>query len=317
VKKLIFASLIAMLPGAAFGAESALQFAYPVAPQGLPPPDDTVKKQAKGAPANMMLTQKEINNPFGPPDWFPNEHPLMPRVVSHGAPPQVMACMLCHLPNGGGHPESAGIAGLTTGYIIEQMREFRDGNRKNNRSAIMERFAKAINEEDLKASAEYFSSIPRAQWKWIEVVEGKTAPKNHVGAGGMRFLDDGGGTMPIASTMIYEVAEDGEAAENRDQHHGFIDYVPEGSVKKGEMLAKTGGNGKTIQCSICHGPEYRGIGDVPRLAGRGAYYFIRQLNDIRTGARHGNAVALMKPVAEKLTDEDIVNLAAYMASLEP
>jgi cytochrome c553 len=88
-------------------------------------------------------------------------------------------------------------------------------------------------------------------------------------------------------------------------------------VKKGETLAKTGGNGKTIQCAICHGADYRGIGDVPRLAGRGAYYTIRQLNDIRTGARHGNSVALMKPVAEKLTDEDIVNLAAYMASLEP
>jgi cytochrome c553 len=309
--------MIALTPMAALGAESALQFAYPVAPQ-LPPVDDVVKKQAEGAPPSMMLTQKEINNPYGPPDWFPNEHPAMPQIVSHGKQPDVFACMLCHLPNGGGHPESAGVSGLSVGYIIEQFHEFRDGNRKNNRSAVMERFAKAISEEDLKASAEYYASIPRAQQKWIKVVEGKTAPKNHVGEGGMRFHDENTKeTVAIAPNMIYEVAADTEGAVNRDQHAGFIDYVPDGSVKKGETLAKTGGNGKTIQCAICHGADYRGIGDVPRLAGRGAYYTIRQLNDIRTGARHGNSVALMKPVAEKLTDEDIVNLAAYMASLEP
>jgi len=53
------------------------------------------------------------------------------------------------------------------------------------------------------------------------------------------------------------------------------------------------------------------------LAGRGAYYLIRQLNDIKTGARKGNAVALMKPVVDKLSDEDMVNLVAFMASREP
>jgi cytochrome c553 len=134
----------------------------------------------------------------------------------------------------------------------------------------------------------------------------------------MRFLDEGSTeTVPIPANMIYEVAADGEGAELRDQHAGFIDFVPEGSVRKGEMLATTGGNGKTIQCAICHGQDYRGIGDVPRLAGRGAYYLIRQLNDIKTGARKGSAVALMKPVVEKLNDEDMVNLVAFMASRDP
>ena len=134
----------------------------------------------------------------------------------------------------------------------------------------------------------------------------------------MTYIDEGTKeTVAIAPNMIYEVAADGEGAELRDQHASFIDFVPEGSVKKGEVLATTGGNGKTIQCSVCHGADYRGIGDVPRLAGRGAYYLIRQLNDIKTGVRKGNAVALMKPVVEKLTDEDMVNLVAYMASREP
>jgi cytochrome c553 len=53
---------------------------------------------------------------------------------------------------------------------------------------------------------------------------------------------------------------------------------------------------------------------VPRIAGRPAYYTIRQLNDIKTGARKGTSVALMQTVVAKLSDEDMVNLAAYTAS---
>ena len=318
MKKLLLASVIALLPAAAIGADSALQWAYPVAPQGLPQPDPAKTFQAKGTPTGMQLTAKQINNAFGPPDWFPNEHPPMPAMVKNGRAPHVRACMLCHLPNGNGHPESASVSGLTSDYIIEQMHQFRDGNRTNSRAPVMVEMAKDISEPELKEAADYFAGIPRPQQKWIKVVEGKTAPKNHIGGGGMRFFDEGTKeTVPIPADMIYEVAENGEGAELRDQHYGFIDYVPEGSIRKGEILATTGGKGKTIQCSICHGVDFRGLGDVPRLSGRGAYYLIRQLNDIKTGARKGNAVALMGPVVAKLSDEDMVDLVAYMASREP
>ncbi len=107
MRKLLLASLFALLPAASFGAESALSWAYPVAPQGLPPADGTKLLQAKGTPTGMKLTQVQINNAFGPPDWFPNEHPAMPPTVKNGRAPHVRACMLCHLPNGNGHPESS------------------------------------------------------------------------------------------------------------------------------------------------------------------------------------------------------------------
>jgi cytochrome c553 len=308
---------MALLPAAGFSAESALQWAYPVAPQGLPPVDGAVKKTVAGAENKLSLTQREINNAFGPPDWFPSQHPAMPPAVSSGKMPDQMACMLCHLPNGGGHPESASVGGLSAGYIQEQMKAFREGDRQNNRSPVMQRIAKAISADDEKQAAEYFASIKGPQLKWIRVVEAANAPKNHVGEGGMRFHDKETGTVPIPANMIYEVPENDEGAENRDQRYGFVDYVPMGSIKKGETLATTGQNGKTIQCSICHGEGFKGLGDVPRLAGRSAYYLIRQLNDIKIGARKGNAVALMQPVVKNLSDEDIVNLAAYMASRDP
>jgi cytochrome c553 len=49
-------------------------------------------------------------------------------------------------------------------------------------------------------------------------------------------------------------------------------------------------------------------------AGRPAYYTIRQLNDIKTGARKGTSVAVMQTVVAKPSDEDMVNLTAYTAS---
>jgi cytochrome c553 len=318
MRKLLLASAVAILPAAALGADSALQYAYPVAPPAasLPQIDPAKTFSAKGTKTGMKLTMQQINNQFGPPDWFPDEHPAMPAMVKNGRAPHVRACMLCHLPHGNGHPESASVSGLSADYIIEQMHEFRDGNRMNNRAPVMIEMAKDISETELKEAADYFASIKPDQQKWIKVVEGK-APKNHVGPGGMRFKDEEALTVDVAPTMIYEIAEDGEGAELRDQHAGFMDYVPAGSIKKGEMLATTGGNGKTIQCSVCHGPEFKGLGNVPRLAGRGAYYLLRQLNDIKTGARKGNAVALMQPVVAKLSDEDMVNLVAYMASRQP
>ena len=46
-------------------------------------------------------------------------------------------------------------------------------------------------------------------------------------------------------------------------------------------------------------------------------YIYRQLNDIKIGARDGSMVPLMKGVVEKLSDEDMVSLAAYLVSKEP
>ena len=121
---------------------------------------------------------------------------------------------------------------------------------------------------------------------------------------------------PIGRRII-EVPEEEEGAKVRDTHSPFIAYVPVGSIKAGEALATTGGNGKTFQCSICHGPDYKGVGNVPSLAGHGAIYIFRQLYDIQHGTRKGDAVALMQPVVAKLSQDDMIDLAAFMASRKP
>jgi cytochrome c553 len=291
------------------------EWAYPVGPANLPRPDPTATFTAQGADPSMKLTMRQVGDAFGPPDWYPKEHARLPQIVGHGRAPHVPACTLCHLPNGNGHPESASISGLTATYIIEQMHAFRDGERTNIRAPAMIEMALDISDRELRDAAGYFAHIPRVQQQWLRVVETSRAPASHVGAGGARFFDKGAKTVPVAPDMIYEVAES-EEVELRNDHVGFVDYVPAGSLAKGRAVAM-GDRGQMRTCGSCHGDDYRGHDDGPRIAGRSAYYLIRQLADMRSGVRKGAALGRMKEIIGKLSDSDIINVAAYMASRSP
>ena len=120
---------------------------------------------------------------------------------------------------------------------------------------------------------------------------------------------------PIGNRIIV-LPQNPHLAELRDPHSGFIDYVPTGSIVKGAALM-AGGEGKTITCTICHGPNLKGLGEVPSIAGRPATYIFRQLNDMKIGNRKGPWVELMKQVVEKLDDNDMIALSAYLGSLDP
>ena len=242
-------------------AQSSMDWAYPVTPK--PEPLDSVTlKQMPGS--DKKLTQAQIDDGFNPPDWFPGDHPAMPPIVANGVKPAIRACALCHLPTGAGHPESSGLAGLPANYIVRQMADFKDGHRKGVRSGVMATFAKAITHEDARAAAEYFASLkPRP---WTKVVETDTVPQTYIGSGAMRFAVAGGGTEPIGNRIIV-LPEDAARATSRDARSGFIDYVPTGSIKRGEALVTTGGDGKTVPCGICHGPTLKGLAEIPPLAG--------------------------------------------------
>ncbi len=172
--------------------------------------------------------------------------------------------------------------------------------------------AKAATDEDVRVAAAYFASLKRTPW--IRVVESATVPKTHV-AGWMLVASQPLELEPIGQRII-EMPENLERTELRDAASGFVAYVPVGSVEKGQALATTGG-GKTTACAICHGPDLKGLGPVPGLAGRSPSYIVRQLYDIQHGVRKGPWTELMHPVVAQLSEEDIVALAAYTASLAP
>jgi cytochrome c553 len=337
-KLLVTVSALAFGVAAGIAAAQAADVPPPIWAWGFttPPPSTPPAAAAPAAPAPLdntkqytvpgsksTFTRAQIANRYGPADWYPEDHPPMPDVVAHGkesAQPTVYACGLCHYPNGKGRPENANITGLSYDYIVQQLNDFRNGARKTSdprktNTGLMASFTKSLSDDDIKTVAKYFSSI--AYTPWIRVVESETAPKAKAN-GGMWITLEGAeaGTEPIGSRII-ETPVNAEHTELlRDSRSGFIAYVPPGSLKKGEALVRTG-DGKVTACTACHGADLRGLGPVPALAGRSPSYLARQLYDIQHGNRAGAWSPLMVPVVTKLDSDDLLNAAAYLASLQP
>lgn len=289
-------------------------WAYPLMDEGRGRgPDDGTLLSVPGS--DLQLTQTQIDDPFNPPDWYPDELPPMPQVVSHGRPPNVRACGQCHMLHGMGHPESSIMAGLPVNYVIRQMQDYKSGDRTSlyRRHNSMLLSATHATDEEVRAAAEYYVAIEPV--KWVTVIEAETVPETYVGPGNMRHPEPDGGTEPIGQRII-EIPEDSHLAERRDPHSPFIAYVPPGSIEAGLELATTGA-GRTIQCYICHGDDLKGLGDVPGIAGMSPIYVARQLWDIQYGARTGTSAALMLAVVANLTYDDVIALSAYVASLDP
>jgi cytochrome c553 len=297
----------------------------PVWPYGTDPdkssparngPPDTTLKQLPGS--KLKFTEAQTQSPFGPADWFPGDHPAMPGIVAFGRKPLVMACAFCHFPNGKGKPENAGVSGLPVPYFVEQMHEFKEGQRKSadsrkRNTALMAAFAKAMTDEEIQEAAKYFGSM---QWTpWIKVVETDMVPKTRTSSG-MYIPIPGAGKEKLGERII-EVPVDTDGTEElRNPRSGFIAYVPFGSIEKGKAVV-TGENKRTTACSVCHGDDLKGLGPVAGIAGRSPSYLARQLFDMQQGTRNGSWTKLMKPVVRTLNEEDVLDVVAYVSSLQP
>lgn len=76
-----------------------------------------------------------------------------------GQNPAAMACLGCHGPDGKGIA-AAGfprLAGLPAGYLAKQLRDFRQGSRKQ---AVMEPLAKALSDAEIDAVSTYLAALP-------------------------------------------------------------------------------------------------------------------------------------------------------------
>ncbi|HWW20137.1 MAG TPA: c-type cytochrome [Steroidobacteraceae bacterium] len=299
-------------------------------PADAPPPkgsalSDPFPAQWSAPGSTRSYSGAQLQDPLNPPDWYPSEHPQMPPVVAHGSKaekegPPVLPCALCHLPNGAGHVESASLAGLPSNYILHQLDDIRSGTRQitvggPHAISLITTLKKGFAQEQLPAAARYFSSLkPRT---WIRVVEAYAVPKSFVSPDSlMRLPVPNGGTEPLGRRIV-ELPESALGLIARDSHSGYVAYVPEGSIAAGEVLVNKGGPGRTLACASCHGAKLTGLGDVPALAGRPPSYIARQLWAFQSGARAGSLSAGMKPVVANLTAEEMLDIAAYLASVPP
>jgi cytochrome c553 len=287
------------------------------APSTLPSFDNIEMVHVPGS--DVAFTEAGLNDLFNAPDWHPRSHSEMPPIVAHGRAPDVYACGYCHTATGQGRPENASLAGLPAEYIKVQVADFRSGARQSAWRGVYgpaDRMIHAVvhaNSEEISAAADYFSK--QSLQPRVVVVERDRVPKSRV-VGWVYVAEEGRSEEPLSQRML-EFAPDEVRHEHRDDAMRYIAYVPPGSIARGRHMAQAGADSPVNACVSCHGPKLRGVGLIPPIAGRSPTYILRQLLAFQFGARAGTSGLPMRNVVKNLTIGEMIDAAAYAASLPP
>ena len=105
-----------------------------------------------------------------------------------------------------------------------------------------------------------------------------------------------------------------------EKFHSFdpppVGGAPAGLAADGEKIFKNGNPSVNVPpCQACHGPDAKGNGQFPRLAGQIYPYVVRQLTDWDK-ERHENLSGMMAPIAHHLDETQIKQVAAYVSGLQ-
>jgi cytochrome c553 len=97
--------------------------------------------------------------------------------------------------------------------------------------------------------------------------------------------------------------------------------APKGLLAMGKKIYEGGiPDADVPPCASCHGPEAKGAGEFPRLAGQLNDYILNKLVNWNTERGQDPAKpdtsAIMQPIAHKLTKPQIEAVAAYLNYLE-
>lgn len=294
---------------------AAEAWAFPVLP---PPPDPHAPKpdprkvlRVTGSP--VRYTQAQLDS-IHDPDWFPQDHARAPQIVRAGRKP-ALACAECHMIGGAGVPASAALDGLPKAYILEQIAAFHAGERGLGDPAIAQGMvdeARALTSADLGLAADYFSATRFVSR--VRVVETATVPKTHWELY-VRVPDKGRAREPIGERII-ETPLNFDDYSRFDGRVRYVAYVPPGSIARGAAIASRG-VGAAPACESCHGAKLEGIGIIPPLAGRSPTYIARELILFRESKRANPQAAPMVQEVSRLTLNDMIDVAAYVASRKP
>ena len=164
-------------------------------------------------------------------------------------PAKVAVCAACHGEDGNStNPQYPILAQQTARYIYLQLKDFKEGRRKDPQ---MSPVAATLDTKDMLALADWFSKQ-------------KAKPT---------------GFKPDPA-----------------------------KVEAGRKTADA------VLCSMCHGGDFGGQNEVPREAGQHYQYIKKQLEDFKA-KRRTNDAGNMTSVTSTLSDEQIDDLAQYVANL--
>lgn len=276
--------------------------------------------------SRVSYTMVELDDWQHTPDWFPEQHGPVPSAIARGPESlgdQTRACGFCHRLHGGGRPENAPVFGLPVSYFLRQIADFRAGRRhsadpRKPNVPTMIALASALSDDEARAVAEFWSTQDGGPH--VRVIESERAPPTRL-QGNLFVKTSEDATEPLVDQIVEVPEDDKRSGRLDDPRSGYVAYVPVGSIARGRTLAHTGRGTSsgaetvTLPCANCHGENLTGLADAPPIAGRSPSYIARQLHGFKTGARSGSMAVLMRPVVAGLSADDILVLAAYVASL--
>jgi cytochrome c553 len=298
----------------AIAAAPVANWAFPGAGTEAEPSSAVASDLVRLSGAKGVFHQADFDSMARAIDWFPDAHPPAPDVVLRAHGEGGYPCGYCHLADGRGRPENARLQGLPADYIVAQVKAFASGARRAAApgyapSRYMAGVAHAISPADLNAAAAYFSQFePQSH---TQIVQTATIPAATAWHFVYRF--DGARHEPLGQRIV-EGPIDRARAELRDPETAYIAYVPEGAIGRGQAIADRGANRGAADgpaCVSCHGKALAGI------AGASPTYLARQLMGFRDKTRNDPGAAPMQAVAGRLTDAQIIDVAAFVASRRP
>lgn len=138
----------------------------------------------------------------------------------------------------------------------------------------------------------------------------------------LEAFKDGTRTDPLMSGQAMALSEQDMrnlAVYYADQSRATKTVADASAVDKGEALYRGGDSESGASaCMACHGPTGSGnpAAGYPSLRGQYAAYTAKQLRAYASGARKTDgSTQVMRDIAERLSEEDIVAVASYVQGL--
>jgi cytochrome c553 len=131
-------------------------------------------------------------------------------------------------------------------------------------------------------------------------------------------------TNPIMNNVAHVLSPNmitALATHFKDLNPKPVSGAPQELVATGKKIYQEGVPGTDIPaCASCHGPEAKGDGAFPRLAGQLHDYILRKLvnwsKERGQDPANPDTSAIMEPIAHGLTEPQIKAVAAYLSYLE-
>lgn len=130
-------------------------------------------------------------------------------------------------------------------------------------------------------------------------------------------VNDGGQMVAIVSGEISEAQIPAVAAWFADQPAPEAGPPADGAATQtaGPLFTEGDAARGVPACISCHGKERIAETGAPRLEAQWAGYVEKQLTDFKSGARENDADGVMRAIASKLSDQEIMALGSYVHSL--